>query len=186
MTAEKKNYGREEELRQGETKKAAADYSEEQLWQYLENYKDDPGNCYRFYRYKLFEQWLEPTFDCITMTTSDTDYDWTRIELLYNTDFILKVNTCMNYFLTVVYFYAFLYAAYLVWRDRELYPLIVIVFFIGGLLFSLIWEAKGRYTMPYFVILIPLAAAGLSKPMELLEGKPLKSILSVKLFHKQG
>lgn len=32
--------------------------------------------------------------------------------------------------------------------------------FLGGFLFHLAWEAKGQYTVPYFILLVPLAAAG--------------------------
>ena len=39
--------------------------------------------------------------------------------------------------------------------------------FTGGFLFSLIWEAKGRYVFPFFVMLIPVAAAGLKIALDL-------------------
>ena len=39
--------------------------------------------------------------------------------------------------------------------------LIIAVTFIGGFLFSLLWEAGGRYVFPYFVFLITAAASGI-------------------------
>lgn len=36
-----------------------------------------------------------------------------------------------------------------------------IIYFIGGFLFSLLWEAKPRYVFPYFYICLPLAAVSL-------------------------
>lgn len=37
---------------------------------------------------------------------------------------------------------------------------IFVLFFIGGVLFHLMWEAGARYALPYIVLLIPYAAAG--------------------------
>ena len=34
------------------------------------------------------------------------------------------------------------------------------ILFIGGFLFHLVWEAKGQYTITYFILLIPYAVAG--------------------------
>jgi len=35
------------------------------------------------------------------------------------------------------------------------------IIFIGGFLFHLVWEAKGQYTVCYFVLLIPYAWMGI-------------------------
>ena len=36
----------------------------------------------------------------------------------------------------------------------------LVLFFIGGLLFHTVWEGKSQYTYPYVFVLIPLAAYG--------------------------
>jgi hypothetical protein len=41
------------------------------------------------------------------------------------------------------------------------------IIFLGGFAFHLIWEANGRYCMPYFVLLIPYGAAGITEFMNL-------------------
>ena len=38
--------------------------------------------------------------------------------------------------------------------------LCLITIFIGGFIFHTFWEAKGQYTLPYFVCLLPIACAG--------------------------
>ncbi len=57
------------------------------------------------------------------------------------------------------------------WRDRasgaSLVPALV---FIGGFFFHLFWEAKCQYTIPYFVLLIPYAAAGYGRLTEWISG----------------
>ncbi len=150
----------------GNSKEAATEYSKEQLALYLQSYREDPVHCYKFFRYKLMEQWLEPTFDCIYMTVSDNGNSWDEVELLYNLDAVLGLNKYMNYYLTAAYFLAFLYAVYTFWHDKEHYDLLVAVFFIGVFLFSIIWEAKGRYTFPGFVTMLLFTGAGLYKLKE--------------------
>jgi len=44
------------------------------------------------------------------------------------------------------------------------------VCFIGGFLFSILWEAKSRYVFPYFVWLTPCAALGLEWTVEIICG----------------
>ena len=38
---------------------------------------------------------------------------------------------------------------------------ILLTAIIGGALFYLVWEAAGRYVLPYFIFALPYAAAGL-------------------------
>ena len=38
---------------------------------------------------------------------------------------------------------------------------LLMIYFIGGFLFSLLWEAKPRYVFPYVYVCLPLAAMGL-------------------------
>ena len=40
----------------------------------------------------------------------------------------------------------------------------------GGYLFHIFWEAQGRYALPYFIMMIPLAACGIKKVLQLLSG----------------
>ena len=42
-----------------------------------------------------------------------------------------------------------------------LHRLLLPMIFIGGFIFHLFWEAKGQYTITYFVLLIPYCAKGL-------------------------
>lgn len=43
----------------------------------------------------------------------------------------------------------------------KLHRLLLPTIFIGGFLFHLFWEAKGQYTITYFILLIPYCARGL-------------------------
>ena len=41
-----------------------------------------------------------------------------------------------------------------------LHRLLLPMIFIGGFIFHLFWEAKGQYTITYFVLLIPYCVKG--------------------------
>lgn len=41
--------------------------------------------------------------------------------------------------------------------------ILLITIFLGGFFFHILWEAKSRYIIPYFLILIPIASIKLNK-----------------------
>ena len=48
------------------------------------------------------------------------------------------------------------------------------IILVGGVLFSLLWEAKTRYIFPYMIYMLPCAAIGLTKTAEIFYNKFLK------------
>ena len=146
----------------GQDKKVAIEYSKEVMNEFFKSYKEDPIHAVKFYRYKVFEQWLEPTFDCIYMTVSDHETSWKEVDLLYNQNAVKRLNNYCDYFLTIAYVCAFFCVVYLFFKDKYAYGVYIATFFIGIFLFSIIWEAKGRYTLPGFVMLFVLSGAGVS------------------------
>ena len=52
-------------------------------------------------------------------------------------------------------------------RVEECLPLLIL---LGGYLFHMAWEVKGRYGLFYFVLALPAAAAGLEEVSERLTG----------------
>ena len=52
---------------------------------------------------------------------------------------------------------------------KELKKTILPMIVIGGMIFSLLWEAKARYVFPYVTILLPSVAVGLHLSHALLE-----------------
>lgn len=73
----------------------------------------------------------------------------------------------------IIYFGALLFCIlHGIVRRREemgnsLWQLVLLVSFIGGFLFSILWEGGARYVMPYFVMLIPYAAEAISEMQEI-------------------
>ena len=65
-------------------------------------------------------------------------------------------------------------------RQRKIEECLPLLILLGGYLFHMVWEVKGRYGLFYFAILLPSAAAGLeeirSLLAELLEKRKKKEI----------
>ena len=57
------------------------------------------------------------------------------------------------------------------WKRIEYYQLFLILIVIGGFFFHMAWEAKGEYIMPYFVMLVPLAAVGITCVLDYINKK---------------
>lgn len=63
---------------------------------------------------------------------------------------------------------------------------LLLITFIGGYVFHLIWEAAPFYTLAYMVMLIPTGVAGLTGLMKKLSGVKLKELNNVKVSVDSG
>lgn len=63
--------------------------------------------------------------------------------------------------------------------DKDI--LLLCLIFLGGFGFHLLWEAKSRYILPYFLILIPVASVGITKAINKLDIK-----IKDRLIRKEG
>ena len=79
-----------------------------------------------------------------------------------NVNFIQNdiLNKYLNIFESVVYLGTLAYI-FFTGRHTKLHRLLLPTIFIGGFIFHLFWEAKGQYTITYFVLLIPYCVRGL-------------------------
>lgn len=146
-------------------KEATTAMSKEYLDELLGNFKAHPDFAMAFFKAKANEQWLDPFFEAPQMTFNE-DVDYNSVKLFYNSKILSVFRFYMNIINTAVYLMALVYIAYLLRHSHDFYSLVLAVGFIGGFLFSLIWEAKGRYTFPFFVMLLPLAGYGIAKTIE--------------------
>lgn len=139
----------------------------------------NPGYMARFYYYKQIEQWEREDFQCFYETLDfygDRTSDAWEIYQGKAKDRFLSI---MSVHQSLVYLGAgcFCIMGMVRWRNRKknskghsdgvdtagVEKMVFLAIFIGGFLFSVIWEASSRYTLPYFVMLIPCAADGMAE-----------------------
>lgn len=146
-----------------------AETVEADLKQTLEEFADDPKAAASFFNRKASSIWAEPTFQSLWIQEvkggSWLIPGFTRS--LFKSDgffngWYVSIN---NYLQTLIYIGALLYIL-LCWKQIGWFQLFPAVIFIGGFLFHMFWEAKGQYSVCYFILLIPYAAAGLKTAAE--------------------
>ena len=115
----------------------------------LRYFSENIGYAFRFYTYKLASMWAENTYSAIIINLKTRNDELIKFEepLVFFQKMLL-ILTCV---LSIVV---------LIQNRKNLSPEIIylLLIFMGGFAFHIIWEAKSRYIIPYIVVLIPLAS----------------------------
>lgn len=114
----------------------------------LSYYLSNPGEFMNFLYRKTVSQWCNGDFQCFWINR--------------NVNFIENsfLNNYLNIFQSIVFLGTLAYI-FFTGRHMKLHRLLLPTIFIGGFIFHLFWEAKGQYTITYFVLLIPYCVKGL-------------------------
>lgn len=138
------------------------------------------------YMYKKFtSQWNMPTFQSLLVN----EWNSRHVEHLssvavffiygFGRDILYEF---MNFYHFLLFLCCGVYCRFSL-REWSLERAYFVLNIFGGFLFHMIWEAKTRYVMGYFVLFLPLAAWGLNKLIEMIENK---SLIIQKIGRKTG
>lgn len=129
----------------------------------IEQFVKKPLSFVRFFAGKIVSEWCEPTFQSVSIQNSrSSSIEQCRFVKSFMRDegiishiyrFILDI------FQTLVYTGTFAW----LWYGRKnitFEQMILGICLIGCFLFHIVWEAKGQYTMVYFLLIIPYAVEG--------------------------
>ena len=141
------------------------------IFQYLYKYARNPLHGIRFYLDKFLYQWADPT--CISMRKMELASRHTvgqselAISMIYGKGRMV-LSWIMNVYQEIIYIGLAAYCILSIRKKRINLPQALIVLFIfGGMLFHEIWEANSRYSIPYYICMLPIAAAGIKRLIEL-------------------
>ena len=144
-----------------DTKKEDA-AAKEELKAYLELYRNDSKSLVSFLSKKVASQWNNPEFQCFWITNVRGSN--IRQSSLITGILSVKDNSAhMNYLnilQSLILFGSMLYAIDASLRKAFAGTTVLPLTFIGGFIFHIFWEGKCQYTLPYFMILIPLCIMG--------------------------
>ena len=91
---------------------------------------------------------------------------WARCGVV-NSMYVGKLHALMTWFMnqyqSLIFMGVFLWLIFHFWKKKELEQYVLLITIFGGCLFHMLWEAKGRYILPYFVMMLPMAAVGLAQ-----------------------
>lgn len=150
----------------------SAEVGKERLLESLEKMKDDPAYGAEFMLKKTASQWSEPTYESIWIQQnrdSNTHVPKVLDSLFFGGGRLSGAYTLFcNLFQSFLYFFALVFVIGK-WRDVSVSELLLPVIFIGGFLFHIFWEAKGQYTLPYCICLLPMCFWGYGFVVQWLE-----------------
>lgn len=133
-----------------------------------------PSEGFRFYKNKIVSMWTDNAFQCIFYNLP-VHLDGMPKELydsaineneFYSNYFVEKGSKQIKIYMKGIVLLVFsLSLVNLLKYKKELSneAILMITIFLGGFFFHVLWEAKSRYVIPYFVVLIPIACISLNK-----------------------
>lgn len=133
----------------------ATDYIKDRVQEMM----SDPATTRYFYQSKIWEQWNVGSMGSLFMTDHFEAAPFALAQSVYGGELQQVVLDWMNSYLFVIYAATFFYAAYGLIFVKDIRKSIFCLIAIGGLIFSLLWEAKSRYVFPYVVMILPCVGA---------------------------
>lgn len=133
-------------------------------------FAENPGQGLKFFSEKLRSQWNEPTYGSLWINQVQQSYgqkgfmyEWfCHVGQRHTTGY-------MNQYQQLVFLGVLLSCVFL-WCRRDILQCLPVLVILGGILYHLLFEAKSQYALPYFVLMIPLAAYGFCGLFKRMEG----------------
>jgi len=143
--------------------------AKEEIRNRLEEFAADRDKAVDFYKAKIQLQWIDPTFSSFVMTSKFGEDPTPYTLSFYYGKVPERILKFMNNYSFIIYVSVCIYAVLSLIKKQSILYSMGLIAVIGGFLFSIIWEAKGRYVMPYVILMIPYMAKGLHGAQMLLE-----------------
>ena len=155
---------------------ATAEAAKADIRKTLSEFKKDPSYAWKFFNYKLASEWNNPTYECFHIQNGRN----TGLELNNVIKSTIndggKINILMICLFDMVQS-ALLFGVlmYLIAADKaDWEQLLFLVLFIGAFIFFAFWEAKCRYVLPFFFLMIPYAFLGYEELAERISNRLTK------------
>ena len=140
----------------------AAEMAKEEISERLAYFRENPQSGLEFFREKILWQWISPSYMCFSNTRFTREgYPIGIAYSVVEGDAREAVTDFMDAYQSLVYLLMIIGAFGIVKSRGNFMSWIWSISVVGGFLFSILWEAKTRYTYPYFVMMIPTCAYGI-------------------------
>ena len=148
--------------------------AKERIVKAVKEFQNNPKYASLFFREKLLSQWNNPLFQSLYFTANYTEKNMpiedSTVYKISN-DYFFYILTYSEIIHLIVFVGTFIYYVFSVEKKSNILQYLFAVALIGGVLFSLIWEAKGRYIFPYYMTMFPMAVIGYNSLLEKLNVK---------------
>lgn len=146
--------------------KLAAEISWQDVRERLDVFMENPSYAWTFYREKILSQWNQPLYQSLFFSAQYNEGvmpEPDSIDARVHGEYSQQVLNICDRLQFVLYFGLLCYFLFAVRKGSNLLEHMLAATIVGGFFFSVLWEAKARYILPYYVIMFPLAVAGLLK-----------------------
>lgn len=159
--------------------KETSQASKEIIKQRLKEFRSSPKTMRDFYVDKIASTWIEPAFQTLWWAEPAEEFNNLEktkpeyIEYLSNNGVLLDIfhgerQMKLLKYLDVVEITVFAMSLLSVLvsiknKNLDYKNITLLLIFVGGFLFHIIWETKCIYVIPYYIMLIPSAADGIDK-----------------------
>lgn len=154
--------GKDAYTESGYDRKLADAVCKQEIGSRLQHFISHPAYAIRFFQQKQLSQWNEPLYQGYHFSQNYSDeaipQEGTFLAWLEE-HFMLLLGICDKLQL-ILYLGMLFYFIFAVKKDSDMLQHILPAMIIGGFLFSMIWEAKARYILPYYIAMFPMAAIG--------------------------
>jgi putative membrane protein len=136
-------------LRSLKTGENISDEYKTKIKERLEYFTKNPGYTVNFYQKKLTTTWAESTYSALFNNgiTEESNLKWIKAPLtFYQKALIILTFSCAIIVLIQKR------------KNLSLELIFLVIIFLGGFCFHILWEAKSRYIIPYIVVIIPIAS----------------------------
>ncbi len=138
----------------------AAELAEQKIIEQIRNYVNNPIEAISFYKRKICTQWNDPYFNTnLLIPVDDENATGVTAFLLKNED---SIRILLSVLQLLIYMGALFYCVSLK-RDSRVYEFLPLLAFLGGFLFSVLWEGNSRYVYVYVLMLLPAGSIGWKK-----------------------
>lgn len=152
----------------------------EEIKNRLKVFKEDSAYASAFFHHKMYAQWHDALFESIKFTSSfeypEENPPKAIVSWVYGEAGNKMMERFSSHMLSIVYFFSLIGVGFRYFKKKAIVEDIPLIVFVGGFLFSIIWEAKARYVFPYFILLHLYAAYGLTDLTEMIKVRVLKFV----------
>ena len=126
-------------------------------------FAENPVYAAEFYGKKILSQWNGPLYQSVFFTAdqrqSTSPEDETPADRVSGSAFWMILGIC-DRVQFVIYLGMLFWYLLAVKEEKGILRQLFAVTVLGGFFFSLLWEAKARYILPYYLFMFPCAAVG--------------------------
>ena len=159
--------------RSGRDPAATAEQARAALQERLAAFTTHPRRALRFFWDKLRSQWNEPTYGSLWL--NQVHLSFSEKGAIY--DFLCgsasaerRTTAVLNQFQQLI-FLGMLLGCFGLWHKKSVKSCLLPLIVLGGLLYHLLFEAKSQYALPYYVLMLPVAAYGLTRLFRRIENR---------------